>query len=68
MNKFWMVWNVGNRAPAYQHFDEHAACKEAERLASVSPSGQIFVVLEAISAVRKNDLIWENLLSSNIPF
>lgn len=51
MKPFWMVYGVGQRAPAFQHETEGSAIREAERLAEVNP-GMTFVVLEATQAIR----------------
>ena len=53
---FWMVYGIGQREPAYRHEDYDSAAREASRLARNHP-GTAFVVLEAITAVIKSDLI-----------
>ena len=51
--QFWMVH--GDGPTNYRHASRASAVTEAERLARVHP-GQIFVVLEAVEAVRKVDV------------
>jgi len=53
---FWMVYGVGQREPTYRHVYYNSAAREAARLARNHP-GTVFVVLEAITALVKNDLI-----------
>jgi DNA-binding GntR family transcriptional regulator len=69
MRKFWMVWNINNRSPVYQHYSLDDATREAARLARVNPDS-IFVVLEAVSACKtKSPLEWITLPESDdIPF
>lgn len=43
---FWMVWCEGGGVPTMKHDNETKAKEEAERLASVAP-GKNFFVLEA---------------------
>ncbi|KNY20373.1 hypothetical protein [Methylobacterium sp. ARG-1] len=53
MNLFWMVHGDG---PAnHRHGSRASAVTEAERLARANP-GKVFVVLEAVEAVRKIDV------------
>jgi len=59
MNLFWMVHGAG---PAnHRHASRASAVTEAERLARANP-GQVFVVLEAVEAVRKVDVERVDLL------
>jgi transcriptional regulator with XRE-family HTH domain len=51
ISKFWMVYGVGQRAPAFQHASLHQAETEAKRLAISNP-GIKFVVLEAVEAFK----------------
>ncbi|MCJ2009789.1 hypothetical protein [Methylobacterium sp. J-092] len=58
MKPFWMVQGSG---PArFRHDTKAAATTEAERLARQHP-GSVFVVMEAIEAVRKIDVQRVNL-------
>jgi hypothetical protein len=66
MEKFWMVWNDGNRNSAYKHPSEQSAKNEAERLAMLNP-GQLFHVLEATSFCRANDVEWDDHIMP-VPF
>lgn len=52
--QFWMVYGIGQRAPAFQHPSSAAAAEEAKRLARACP-GTVFVVLEAVGAVVKRE-------------
>ncbi len=47
MNKFWMIYGVGNNQPRHQHATLALAQTEARRLAGRQP-GTVFVVLEAV--------------------
>lgn len=47
MNKFWMVYGVGNNQPRVQHATLALAQAEARRLAE-RQLGTVFVVLEAV--------------------
>jgi hypothetical protein len=68
MKRFWMVWNVGNRAPAYKHHSLKDAEIEAERMAKINP-GSEFVVLEAVSACKYvTPVTWVQLSDEDIPF
>jgi hypothetical protein len=62
--KFWMV--VGAGVPNYRHYHIDAAREEAERLARQQPN-QEFVVLEAVAAVKKTDVAWEELSDDDEP-
>ena len=53
--KFWMV--VGRGTPTHRHPTLQSAKAEAERLARIDPT-QEFVVLESVSACKKNDVTW----------
>lgn len=55
VNRFWMVLNLAGEAPTYRHRSFDAARAEAERLAQKHP-GQIFVVLEPVTAIVKRDI------------
>lgn len=63
--KFWMV--LGDGVPAFRHVTLESAKAEAERLARLK-DGHVFVVLEAIEAVRKSDIQWTELWTDQIPF
>lgn len=72
MDKFWMVWNIGNRAPTIKHPTEQSARTEAERLAKMNP-GQQFAVLEATAVCETvKPIHWHALASPlserDIPF
>jgi len=54
-SKFWMVYGIGQRQPAFQHDSKALAEHEAKRLARNNP-GVTFVVLEAVSAMIKHDV------------
>lgn len=49
--KFWMVYGVGQRGPAYEHRTKASARAEAKRLAALHPD-VMFVVLAAVDAYR----------------
>ena len=53
MNSYWMVH--GDGPTNYRHDSRASAVTEAERLARQNP-GRIFVVLEAVEAIRKVDV------------
>lgn len=57
--QFWMVH--GDGPTNYRHATRAEAVTEAERLARSNP-GRIFVVLEAVEAVRKVDVERVDLL------
>ena len=57
MEKFWMVWNEGNRGPEKKHLNENSARNEAERLARLNP-GQKFYVLAATDCCLTRDVLW----------
>ena len=52
---FWMVHAIGGGAPTYPHDSRISAETEAKRPARKAP-GTVFVVLEAVGAVVKDDL------------
>lgn len=54
--KFWMIYGVGQRAPTMRHESFDLAHSEAKRLARNNP-GIEFVVLEAVAAVFKQDVV-----------
>lgn len=58
MNKFWLVWCQQGGTPTYKHDSHELACNEAERLARENP-GKRFDVLERITSVVKQDVLWE---------
>ena len=65
---FWMVWCPDGFPPSYKHPTVDSAIVEAERLARAN-RGKSFVVLQAIYALRSDDLIRINLdPDSDIPF
>lgn len=53
--KFWMVYGIDTGAPTVMHETIYAAQQEAKRLARKA-DGTVFVVLEAVGAVVKDDL------------
>jgi hypothetical protein len=53
---FWFVWNEQGRAPTHRHSNEHAAEREAERLARAN-LGQTFIVLRSVSSFKATDMI-----------
>jgi hypothetical protein len=54
---FWLVWSpTGDKPPTFRHETEQAATLEAERLAR-DHRGRLFVVLEAKSARRVDDMV-----------
>lgn len=63
--KFWLVWCVQSGTPTHKHSTYESACMEAERLARNNP-GKRFEVMERMSSVMKQDVIWEGELS--LPF
>jgi len=65
MEKFWMVWNEGNRGPEKKHLNENSARNEAERLARLNP-GQKFYVLAAIDCCQQRDVLWAS--ETEMPF
>ena len=71
MNKpdtFYLVWNPLGRAPIHQHEKYHQAKTEAERLATLNP-GQQFFVLQAVSLTKKVDVETIALIEpDHIPF
>ena len=68
MREFWMVWRNNGASPTYQHGSKVSAIKEAERLAREFPN-DTFVVLQAISRCKHNDVTWDHVNSDDeIPF
>jgi hypothetical protein len=71
--QFWMVYGLGQHAPTREHPSKESAEAEAKRLARLNPDIW-FVVLEAISAVVKQDTISVSLrvstrnIDDDIPF
>jgi len=61
--QYWLVH--GDGPTNYRHASRAEAVIEAERLARRHP-GQIFVVLEAVEAVRKVDVERVNLLRPGV--
>lgn len=66
---FWLVWSpTGLRSPSFRHGSEESATAEAERLAR-QHTGRLFVVLEAKSARRVDDMVRTTFVDeSEIPF
>lgn len=64
---FWLVWNPMGGNPAYRHLGSASATVEAERLASLNP-GQEFYVLHAISVSRRPKLVETLILGDGLPF
>lgn len=64
MEKYWLVYVDGERAPIYKHPAIDCAKTEAERLARQNP-GKAVAVLEAMCVVRVDEPIlppckWED--------
>jgi hypothetical protein len=55
---FWMVYGEGRAAPAFKHFSEQDARREAERLARTA--GGKFYVLASVAACERTDVTWED--------
>ena len=53
--RFWMVYGVNGGSPTVLHGTYESAEKEASRLARAN-TGSVFVVLESVSAIVRNDL------------
>jgi hypothetical protein len=51
VQRFWMVYGLGQGCPRYHHDTKEGAVSEAKRLAAQSP-GVDFVVLGAVDAYR----------------
>lgn len=62
---FWMVYDPQGRAPTYQHTSENNAIHEAERLATLFP-GHNFYVLEPITVTTYSRAITTHL--EKVPF
>lgn len=55
--RFWLVWSPsGAMPPKFKHYNEDGATYEAARLARAHP-GQTFVVLEAKTARRCDNMV-----------
>jgi hypothetical protein len=67
MTKFWMVWREHGGGPTMPHTCRKDAEREAERLARKNP-GENFIVLEAVAACSKNDIIWDTAFVDGMPF
>lgn len=66
--KFWFVWCAERLPPNHKHDSLQSAETEAERLAKFNRS-QTFVVLEAISAYKIDNLVRIDFdQDSEIPF
>lgn len=68
--KFWMVYGIDQRAPAFRHWSEASARSEALRLTRLHPD-VAFVVLEATWAVSSKSVVTEfevALGDDDIPF
>lgn len=65
MEKFWMVWNEGNRGPEKKHPTEYSARDEAERLARLNPKHKIHVLV-AVDYCQKRDVLWAS--ETELPF
>lgn len=57
--KFWLVWSPqGKTAPTCRHFSKDPADKEAERLASLNPGHEFYVLTaESLTMKRTVDVI-----------
>lgn len=58
--RFWMIYGVGQGAPTIRHESKGQALDEAKRLARNNP-GITFVILEAVTAVTKNEFVIETM-------
>ena len=70
LGKFWMVYGIDQRAPAFRHWSEDSARTEALRLSRQHPD-IAFVVLEATWAVSSKSVVTEFevvLGDDDIPF
>ncbi|MEN0115403.1 MAG: helix-turn-helix transcriptional regulator [Agrobacterium cavarae] len=70
LGKFWMVYGIDQRAPAFRHWGEASARSEALRLSRQHPD-IAFVVLEATWAVSSKSVVTEFevvLGDDDIPF
>ena len=65
--KFWMVWSPQGRAPSVKHALYVTATKEAERLASLYPA-QEFFVLEAMRLCKHVTVHTIDLQEEPLPF
>lgn len=65
-NAFWMVWNPDGYPPRVQHFTEHKAVLEAERLARCHPGQRFYVMLA--TDMRVVDDMKRIKLEAEIPF
>ena len=65
MDKFWMVWKVGDKGPTHKHPSLESAKTEAERLALIHALGTDevveMVILEALAVGRRRSIIWEDI-------
>lgn len=52
--QFWMVWNPNDRAPRFKHANSCLAVQEAERLATLNPGQQFFVLKATHMRVTDN--------------
>lgn len=57
---FWMVVGIGSGPPTVQHTTKEVAVAEARRLARQVPD-TVFVVLEAVEAFVKRDIVMVNM-------
>lgn len=67
MDKFWMVWNEGNRAPFVKHTTYESAKNEAKRLAMFN-SGKFFILEATGYAVKPEPVEFHNLPESDTIF
>lgn len=64
-NTFWMIYGEGASGPTVRHHKLDDAKREAARLARMS-RGAKFFILQAVTAVSVNDVVYEEL--DEIPF
>ncbi|WP_420415273.1 hypothetical protein [Roseibium sp.] len=64
---FWMIYGIGQGRPSAQHRSYDVAAAEAKRLARQNP-GVRFVVLQAIRAFEKLDVMETTISDPDIPF
>jgi hypothetical protein len=64
---FYLVWAAGRGAPVVKHETQGKAEKEAERLASLNP-GDDFYVLQPVMRLREVRVEREHYETDQIPF
>lgn len=66
-DQFWLVWNPAGSNPGYRHESRSGALAEAERLASMNP-GSEFYVLCAVTRSKRPPMVETTVLFDGIPF